>query len=279
MPFRNMSTDEIRSVVRHQVETLERWLRRMIDDALRAHYGGSLATLPIKQDIKKKAIGRRSDEPQRYPREVDALLFDDLITIVCHPQLYGPHFQDSLRDAFPDGSNEARTFLKRIVEARNPVSHANDITHHQALRVVCYAADVIDSLKAHYTRRNLAQTYNAPSFLRIWDDRGNSAEPNATTAAYYDEFRQTKLRPGDTLQLEVQPDESFPDDSYQIEWSVQMASGERCSGRVLALTIEDRHVSQDGLPIEVKIISKLNWHKHGAYDAKILVLYSVLPPV
>jgi hypothetical protein len=273
-----MPTDEMRSVLRHQLETLERWLRRLIDDVLRAHYNGTLSALPIKPSVKAKAAERRGGEPQRYPREVDALLFDDLITIICHPQLYS-HFQDGLREAFPDGAAEARTFFKRIVEARNPLAHANDITSHQTLRVACYSTDVIDSLKACYARNNLAQTYNAPSFLRIWDDRGNSAEINASIAAYYDEFRQTQLRPGDTLQLEVQPDESFPDDSYRIEWSVQMANGEHDSGRIFPLMIANHHVTQDGLPIEAKIISNLNWHKHGAYDAKIFVMYSVLPPV
>lgn len=78
MPFRNMSTDELRSLVRHQTETLERWLRRVIDDALHAHFQGSLLALPIKQDIKNHVADRRNQEPSRYPREVDALLFDDL---------------------------------------------------------------------------------------------------------------------------------------------------------------------------------------------------------
>jgi hypothetical protein len=164
MPFRNMSTDEMRSIVRHQIETLERWLRRLVDDALNAHFGGSLAALPIKQDIKNQVAVRRGREPSRYPREVDALLFDELVTIICHPQLYASRFQDGLKDAFPDGASEARTFLERIVVARNPLSHANEISRHQALRVECYSADVIESLKAYYARHNLAQTYNAPSF-------------------------------------------------------------------------------------------------------------------
>jgi hypothetical protein len=274
----NMSTDETRILVRHQLETLERWLRRLVDDALRAHYGGAFLALPIKQDIKNQVADRRAREPQRYPRDVDALLFDDLVTITCHPQVY-PHFRNAFQDAFPDGPAEARTFLDRIIEARNPLAHANDITSHQALRVMCYSADVIESLKAYYARNNLAQTYNAPSFLRIWDDRGNSAEPKTTTEAYYDEFRQIALHPGDTLKLEVQADESFPDDSYRIDWAVQMANGERGSGRVFPITIANHHVTQDGLPIEVRIISNLEWHRHGAYDAKIFILYSVLPPV
>jgi hypothetical protein len=272
-----MWTDEMRNLARHQIETLERWLRRLIDEALRAHYGGALSALPIKQDIKDKAAGRRADEPRRYPREVDALLFNDLITIICHQQLY-PHFRDALQDAFPDGVAEARTFLNRIVDPRNPLSHANDITSHQALRVACYSADVIDSLKAYYARTNLAQTYNAPSFLRVWDDRGNSAQVDTTDANRF-EFRHTQLRPGELLQLEVQPDESFPDDSYRVEWSILMPGGGRYPGRKFPLTIADHHVTQDGLLIQAEIISNLGWHRHGRYDARLVVIYSVLPPI
>jgi hypothetical protein len=183
-----------------------------------------------------------------------------------------------LKDAFPNGAPEARTFLNRIVDARNPLAHANDITRHQALRVACYSTDVIESLKGYYARNNLAQTYNAPSFLRFWDDRGNSAQVDTTDGSRF-EFRQTHLRPGETLQLEVQPDESFPDHSYRIEWTVQVAQGERGSGKIFSLTIGDLHVSQDGLPIQAQIISNRDWHRHGAHDAKIFVLYSVLPPV
>lgn len=279
MPFRNMSTDEVRSRVRHQIETLERWLRRLIDDVLKSHYSGDLSALPIKQDIKTKAADRRLQEAQRYPREVDALLFDDLITIVCNQHLYGQHFRDALRDAFPDGMAEARTFLTRIVDARNPLSHANDITGHQALRVMCYATDVIASLKAHYTRNNMAQTYDAPSFIRVWDGLGNSGEVTQTQGCEF-HFSATPLRPGDTLELEALPDESYPETSYEAGWIVcNVSQGERCTGRKLSLAIKNHHVSQNGLVIRAVLTSKKDWHRHGNYDAMFHVFYPVLPPV
>lgn len=275
--FGNMSTDEMRNLVRHHLETLERWLRRLVDDALRAHYGGAFSALPIKQDIKNQVADRRAREPARYPRDVDALLFDDLVTITCHPQVY-PHFKSALQEAFPDGPVEARTFLDRIIEARNPLAHANDITSHQALRVMCYSSDVIESLKSFYARNNLAQTYNAPSFLRVWDDRNNNAQIDKTDKPHLN-FHATQLRPGDIVQLEVQADESFPNDSYHIEWVVsrnwrKVGSGHRCT-----VTIENQDVSQDGLAIMATITSNLDWHRHGTADATFFVWYSVLPPI
>jgi len=279
MLFGNMSTDEMRNLVRHQLETLERWLRRLIDDALNANYDASLAKLPIKKEIVTAAAERRLKEPDRYPREVDALLFDDLVTILCHPQLFGPRFQDALKGAFPDGVAEARTFLTRIAEARNPLAHANDITSHQALRVACYSGDVIGSLKAYYASINMAQTYDAPSFIRVVDGFGNSGVVTKSEGCEF-HFNGTPLHPGDTLELEAIPDESYPESSYDAGWIVcNVGPGERCKGRKLSLVIKNHHVSQNGLVIRAVLTSKKDWHKHGNYDAMFHVVYPVLPPV
>lgn len=282
VPFRAMSTDEIRGVVRHQIETLERWLRRLIDDVTQNHYEGSLSCLPMKKEILSKAAARRQKEPRRYPREVDALLFEDLIAIICHPQQYF-NFQKALSEAFQNGENEARTYLNRIVDARNPLAHANEITTHQALRVACYSADVIDSLKAYYKRNNMAQTYNAPSIIRIWDDRANVGDatqlPTDGAVRYFD-FKTTQLRPGDVLQLEVQPDESFAEDSYRIDWVVNnVSSPQRGTGRKISVVLENRHVSANGFMVSVEMISNESWHRYGNADDRITLHYSILPPI
>lgn len=277
-----MLTDEMRSIVRHQIETLERWLRRLIDDAMQEHYEGTLSRLPMKKDILSKAVARRQKEPSRYPREVDALLFEDLIAIICHPQQYA-HFQDALSSAFQNGESEARTYLNRIVDARNPLAHANEITSHQALRVACYSTDVIDSLKAYYKRINMAQAYNAPSFIRIWDDRANVGDATqlpADGAVRYFNFKTTQLRPGDVLQLEVQPDESFPEGSYRIDWVVNNVSNpQRGTGRKFSVMIENRHVSANGFMVSVEMTSNESWHRYGNADDRVSLHYSILPPI
>ncbi|AYH43579.1 hypothetical protein CDA09_09310 [Azoarcus sp. DN11] len=277
-----MSTDEMRSIVRHQIETLERWLRRLIHDAMQEHYEGMLSRLPMKKDILNKATARRQKEPSRYPRDVDALLFEDLIAIICHPQQYA-HFQDALCGAFPNGESEARTYLIRIADARNPLAHANEITSHQALRVACYSTDVIDSLKAYYKRINMAQVYNAPSFIRIWDDRANIGDANGLPtngAVRYFDFKATQLYPGDVLHLEAQPDESFPEDSYHIAWVVNnVAFPQSGTGRKFSVMIENQHVSAGGFMVSVEMISNESWHRYGNADDRITLHYSVLPPV
>ena len=66
MPFRTMSFDEMRSLVRDQIETLERWLRRLCHDVIQKHFDGSLANLPIATTLKKDVAGKRGREPARY---------------------------------------------------------------------------------------------------------------------------------------------------------------------------------------------------------------------
>ncbi|MCY1419831.1 hypothetical protein D9M71_354310 [compost metagenome] len=236
----------------------------------------------MKKDALNKAALRREAEPNRYPREVDALLFDDLISIICNRQQY-LHFQDALSSAFPNGENEARTYLKRIYDPRNPLSHANEITTHQALQAMCYSTDIIESLKAYYKRINMAQTYNAPSFIRIWDDRGNvgdAAQLPTNGAVRYFDFKATQLRPSDVLLLEVQPDESFPEDSYTIKWTVNNVSPVQYGKGVrFSITLENRHVSANGFMISVEMISNKDWHRYGNTDDYIGLRYSILPPV
>lgn len=282
MPFRNMSTDEMRNIVRHQIETLERWLRRLIDDVVRDSYNGSLLNLPMKKDALNKAMRRREAEPIRYPREVDALLFEDIISIICNPQQYGC-FRDALGGAFQNGENEARSYLKRIVDPRNLLSHANEITSHQAIQAVCYSIDIVESLKAYYKEINMAQTYNAPSFIRIWDDRGNVSDATQLPtdgAVRQLDFKATQLRPGEVLQLEVQPDESFPADSYKIRWIVNnISSPQYGEGRKFMVVLENRHVSAHGFMVSVEMVSTNDWHRYGNADDQISLRYSILPPV
>ena len=78
------------------------------------------------------------------------MLLEDAIYIICKPELLKDHFRVPLAIAFPDGREEARTFLNRILAPRNNLAHANAISTRQSEQVVCYSNDVIDSLKQHY---------------------------------------------------------------------------------------------------------------------------------
>ena len=112
-----MPDAEIRSFCKERVESLEHWLRRLIDEALTETYGNYFLcedennNCLIKKKLVETVLGRRQKEPTRYPRDIDAVLLDDAIDILCNPHLFGKHFKAPLAAAFPEGNAEAKTFF------------------------------------------------------------------------------------------------------------------------------------------------------------------------
>lgn len=192
------------------------------------------------------------------------------------------HFRPALLHVYNGNTNAVREALGHIQQARNPLAHANDITRHQFFGVMCYSLDLTQSFKHYFEDENMKRDYVAPSFIRIWDDRGNFAD-EAQLAAFEGprrlSFTNTVFRPGDMLQLEVSPDEAFPEDSYRISWVVNNVSNvETAEGRISSLMITDHHVSISGFTLSVEITSNQSWHRYGNCDDPLTVDYLILPP-
>lgn len=169
MPLHTLSDDERRSHCRREIDALELWLRRLVHEIFSDAYGpeyldavGADGNPLFKAPTIKEIKARRASQSSRYPRVIDAADFDDLVKVICNHHNYDRHFRDALGVAFPEGKQEARTFLDRIVEVRNNLSHANPITVHDAARLICYTQDVIASLKEHYAAMNMQREYNVP---------------------------------------------------------------------------------------------------------------------
>jgi hypothetical protein len=233
MPFHQLSDDARRALCRKSIESLELWLRRFIDDELTKSYGDYVKALNpqgqnvLNNSIRKELTKRHSAEPLRYPRLIDAALLDTEIAIICNPCLYETHFRKALSQAFPEGADEARTFLNRLLPARNALSHANPVTVRQCEQVICYSNDIIDSLKAYYLRQNMSQNFVVPTILCIRDSLGHVAHsasfPNTghTEVVDFKSKPKTSLRPGDALSIELEMDPAFTPEDYSILWSVQ----------------------------------------------------------
>jgi hypothetical protein len=178
--FSSLSDSNIRSICKQKIEALEHWLRRLIDDTLTPIYGDYFShedangNRLIKSSLATQVAERQLREPLRYPRKIDAVLLDDAIEILCKPELYKNHFRAPLAHAFPDGREEAKTLLSRILAPRNNLTHANAISARVAERIICYSNDVIDSLREHYKSLNMQQDYDVPLILRITDSFGQT---------------------------------------------------------------------------------------------------------
>jgi hypothetical protein len=288
-----LTDDELRSLCREKLESLEYWLRRLIDEKLSASYGDYFSHVDavgnrlIKKSIVETLEERLKKEPDRYTRKIDAVLLSDAIDVICNPTLFGSYFREPLKLAFPEGREEARTFMYRLLDPRNRLAHANPISVRQAEQVICYSNDIIESLKSHYSEQGMSQEYNVPLILKITDSFGNvfhrsqlqEVSPSGETLKRLDAEPNNYLWPGDTLTVEVEVDPAFDPAEYSISWRFHPSASETVPDGPRAMVhITPKHVSVQ-FAVTCTVASNKEWHRMGrGVDDKLHLIYKVLPP-
>ncbi|MFS0870397.1 hypothetical protein [Paenibacillus xylanilyticus] len=292
MLFLKLTNEELRIICKQQIEIFEFWTRRLIHEIFMKHFGANYINYMysdgnylFKKSIREEVTSRIQSRPGRYSRIVDALLLEDIVNIICNPKFYKTFFKDPLQEAYPDGLEEARTFLNRLAPTRNNLSHANPISIRNAEQVVCYINDVIDSLKNYYLRENIGMDYNVPQIIKASDSLGNEKYRNdlisSSTGVIWDLQGEIKnyLRPGDTYRLEIEIDPTFDAKDYTITWSVMGNINQEYNNMSsLIIHISEENVSYNFM-ISCKIVSNKVWHKHQNYDDKLDVMLRILPPI
>lgn len=295
MPLHNLTEVELRQSCKEAVEALEFWLRRVIDITLAPEFGRDYINAKsstnnqhiIKKSVRDSIQSRASSDPSRYPRMVDAMLLDEEIDIICHPDLYKSFFKEYFEKSFPLGNDQIRNCLRKILEPRNNLAHANPISVRQAEQVICYSHDVIDAIKDRLKEKNLDKEYNAPTIIKVSDSRGFAFHDaqirrNNTGRGGIDLTgdQSTWLRSGDTVGVEVEIDPSFPVEEYNVEWvfpagvNVQKYN----SNHRVVLCLTDENVRVD-FTIYCKVISNMSWHRCGDVDDCVGITYKVLPQI
>jgi hypothetical protein len=289
MPLHELTDDERHSHCRREIKALELWLRRLVHETFSKTYGAEYLNAAGKDGnplFKKKTIeaieGRRRNEPSRYARPIDAATLGDLVGAICTRENYDRHFGEALRGAFPEGHPEARTFLNRVVDIRNKVSHANPISVHDAIRAICYSQDVIASLKEHYAAMNQQRDYDVPTIIRVADSLGNVRhESELGPRLGMRDFRDGasgRLYPGDRLAIEVEVDPTFERSSYWLQWRWRlMKLAHPMDTERVVIEIDTSHVG-DPFDVVCQITSNKPWHRGGDYDDRVELRYKVLPP-
>jgi len=289
----NLKDAEMRSICRDKIESLEHWLRRLIDDTLIPIYGDYFSYVDskgnrlIRGSLSQQVENRRLSEPTRYPRKIDAVLLEDAVDIICKPELFKQHFRKALLEAFPDGREEARTFLNRMLIPRNNLAHANAISIRQAEQIICYSNDVVESLKKYYSELGMQQEYNVPLILKVTDSFGNvfarsqfgDCHDGGIAMSFLDKPNMF-LRPGDTLTLELEVDPSFDSTSYKLTWaSAKGFSTPLPDGYKAVIPVTNKQVSQQ-FDVQCRLTTNKEWHRmHMGADDFLLLYYKVLPPL
>lgn len=273
--------EELRGFCKKHIETLESWLRRLIDEEMTQNFWENYFIEDkekwwniIKKSISDWVRSRFNTNKWQYKKLIDATFFEDLISIVGNTEndfIFNKYF----KNAYPNWSNEIKYFLWKLKNIRNKLYHVNPISIREAEQVVCYSNDIIESFKIAYKNNNMETEYNAPKFIRSIDSFGN--EENFLNDCNFD-YRKNdcNFRPWDILSIEVFVDATFDPSDYKIQWKSNFKEISEWSK--LELKITDEMINSYFM-IDCFVISNKKWHRHWFYDDSISFIYQVLPPI
>ena len=286
--YHEYTQEELRQFCRNNIESLEVWARRLIHEKMVGKYGVGYegrqladGNYLVKAEIRKHIQSMMTKEPTRFYRAVDTLFIDQIIYFLCHPVWYRDLFKPALDYIYPQGKDEAREYLSRLVPIRNPLSHSNPITIHDAERAICYSHDFIEGLKKYYKDRGEEQVWNVPRIIKIKDSLGNVFDNPTEKHGRCSIFKvRPELHCGDTYTVEIEVDPSFHKNEYEILW--RDGRGFRAeqfdNSDKYTIKFQEKDVAQNHY-ITCKIIQKKYWHKYGYHDCEIQLCLSVLPPI
>lgn len=284
--FYKYSDEELRANCRNSLESFEMWARRIIHEKMVEKYGEqyinhqkSDGNYLVKKEIRDQVRSLSQKEPQRILRPVDALFLDHLIYFLCKQEWYTELFKEALDFSYPQGKDEVRTFLERLIPIRNALSHSNPISVRQAEQAICYSNDFIESLKHYYKERGLEKVWNVPRIIRITDSLGNVFENPKELNIQCSIFKIGQpMHCGESYSIQVEVDSSFSPTEYDIIWEDGVRKKEAQNHTRYSVVFSEADVSECHI-IRCKTISHQSWHKYKYHDCEISVQLTVLPPL
>ncbi len=284
--YHEYTQEELRSFCRTNIETLEVWARRLIHEQMVTEYGNDYIDKKVKEefivkkDIRNHIKSMLEKEPDRFKRPVDTLFIDQIIYFLCNPKWYKKLFKTALDYAYPQGRDEVREFLTRLIPIRNPLSHSNPISIHQVEQAICYSHDFVEGLKQYYKDRGEEQVWNVPRIIRIKDSFGNTFENPEDGLIGQTIFNvNNEIHCYDTYSVEVEVDSSFEQSEYVIKWAfnnhntTQFENQTKFSASFTPVDVAEKTY------IWCELISNKEWHKYRTYDNKVAIGLTVLPPI
>ena len=285
--YHEYTQEQLRQYCRKNIESLEGWARRLIHEKMVVAYGENFANKQINNEnylinakVRKHIQEKMEKEPLRFPRAVDTLFIDQIIYFLCHPVWYNDLFKPALDYIYPQGKDEAREYLNRLVPIRNPLSHSNPITMHDVERAICYSHDFIEGIKKYYKDRGEEQVWNVPRIIKVKDSLGNVFyNPNDENNLGSIFAVKNELRCGDTYSVEIEVDPSYSKNEYEIIWErgfIEKKEFRNSEKYVITFGVADVTKLHS---ISCKIVQKKEWHKYTFHDCIIHVHLTVLPPL
>jgi hypothetical protein len=280
----HLTFDERASHARKYVDNAERWLRKIIHHQLTLEYGSDYGQQEdlLNSSIRNHIDSRKAQNPNGFPRDIDATTFEQALSIVCNPKFFAPFFKKPLSSVYPLGASQARFHLERLITIRNDVSHGRGSTSRQLEQAICYTNDLVDALQVFFRETGLEKTYNVPTILRYSDNRGNVTHLEELPENIYQRIKDWRqgphgeLHPGEILIAEIEIDPSFEPDTYDVSW--QVLFNESGLGSIARIEIGPQHVGEQ-FELRFTIRTKRAWHRFTQADEGLNSIYRVLPPL
>lgn len=274
-----LKTEELRSLLKREIENFEIWGRRIIEEELVPMYGESWYKSDfLKNKFKERVESELKKSSFSGQSAVNALYIGDIVYILCHPKLYENSFKKIFHSGYKLDEEEMRNYLTQIEMVRNKLSHANPVSIREAEKVICYTHDFIDCLKDYYKKKGNEQMYNVPMIIKFMDSLGNEFSGKQisrnSTGRGFCHITNNILTEGDILNLEVEIDPSYNENSYKVEW---LFNNERYSGKKLTKEITEKHIRINFYIFCHVISNEHEWHRCGDVDDSVTVVYQVVP--
>ncbi len=285
--YHEYSQEELRAYCRSCIESLEIWARRLIHEKMTEKYGKEYIYITlssgesiIKKEIREHVSKMQEQNPGRFSRPVDTLFIDQIIYFLCKKEWYDLLYKEALDFAYPQGCDEVREFLSRLVPIRNPLSHANPISIRQAEQAICYSHDFIDGLKKYYKAKGEEQVWNVPRIIKIVDSQGNTFNNPSETHGQSSIFKiPNPLQCGDTYSVTIEVDPAFSPTEYDIIWRTEGNEDKKFRNKTMYSNVFTEKDVAELHRIECKIVSHKAWHKYTYHDCVISLHLTVLPPL
>ncbi len=203
--FKNYTIEEIRSISKKEIEELEFWLRKILNERLINHLWVDYLNskeLPIStcQNILVKF--NSSDRKWRYEIWLDASELNDLKSIINHNSIYKDYLKDVFNNTFENKSILVY-FLWKLIEPRNKLYHSNPISLREAEQIFCYSHDIIESIRNYYDVKN-DMDYKVPRIIKFEDSLWNKKTFSWNNEWWCSiDLKHCKLKPGDNLKVSI----------------------------------------------------------------------------
>lgn len=287
--YYKFTDEELRSICRTHLESFEKWSRQVIHRVLSEKLGENYFYIKnpdgnflIKKELVEHATKMTSSEPLRFPKPIDTLFLDDIIYLLCRPDFYKNYFSPFLVKMYPEGVNELRTILNRLIPIRNKLSHTNPFSIRDAEQCVCYCNDFIECIKEYFIMNNQEKEFNIPTIIRVVDSLGNEypiKDGRAGEGLYIIDpiTKQTKIFfINDKFSLNLTIDPSFEDSSYSLNWTPKNGMEVLNDGKRINVTITDNLIGEEVI-LWCRLVTNNKWHKYLDYDQQLIVHFKALP--